>query len=107
MSHGRDAARDVRYGRRGGGWAPAPARAAAAGGVNTDKVDRTCPVCRRRYRADPKHETLHCGAKDCEAMATWTAEQWEGRARMARARAAANRGVVVDLIDREALRRYP
>lgn len=107
MAHGRDSARDIKYGRRGGGWLPStPAREDKPGAVNTDLVDRKCTVCGRRYRARPKDETVHCGAKHCEAMATWTAEQWEGRARMARARQAV-RGVVLDLVDREALRRNP
>jgi len=89
----------------------ARAREQSQGGVNTEHVDRKCPVCHRMFRARPakraQDEAVHCGARDCIAMSDWGDAEWEGRSRMAKARRAANRGVVADLIDREALRRFP
>lgn len=78
---------------------------------NNLNLSCTCRICGRRFMASPprKHESLPtlCGAKHCEAMGSWTDEQWEGRARMARARAATSARSVANLVDREALRRFP
>lgn len=73
------------YGRRGGGWVPAPAREPAAAKPKTDPrcscgraysthSGDLCPVCRRPVE--------HHGPGELDA-------EWAGRARMARARAAA------------------
>lgn len=89
-------------------------------------VTALCRRCSRRFRHRAAQGTptpVICGRMLCHAMEHWTPDDWEGRARMARARQAAGkilvRGprdrdgnvtfkwskTVLDRLDREALER--
>ncbi len=102
MSHGKDAARDLRYGRRGGAWKADDVEGAPKGKAGFE--EKRCPVCRLTYRYDPdKGEPSHCGILYCRAVTEWTPIEWEGRARMAHARQAAD--LELDRLDLLALER--
>ncbi len=91
-------ARDIRYGRRGGGWKddPAPDRPDTTGNLTA-----VCPHCQRSYRyGDP--EATNCGKTPCHELATWTPEAWEEKARLASVRDAL--GIPLSDLDRIALR---
>lgn len=62
-----------------------------------------CVVCKSSFRGVILKNPRTCGALLCRAKDEWTAEDWAGYARLARARQRVN----IDLtdIDREALRR--
>lgn len=65
----------------------------------------SCTQCRHtfRYMAPPNAPAPStCGALVCRALHGWTPEEWEGRARMAHARADA--GLELGQLDRIALR---
>ena len=64
----------------------------------------TCAACGRRYVGNKEAvDAGCCGTVECRALATWSAAEWEGRARMAEAAAAA--GLPANRLDREARRR--
>lgn len=108
------------YGRRGGGWAPAPAPAPAPAREPVEPKSKTDPMCScgRSYSAHSgdlcpvcRRPVEHHGPGELDA-------EWAGRARMARARAAAlddtgHHGTVngagilapLDAVDLEALER--
>jgi hypothetical protein len=101
MSHGREAARDLRYGRRGGRWADSGsghlleelADAKAAHRCDTPKAAASCALCTP-------------GLNDQTLVPRPTDETgWRAAARMAHARAAA--GAPVSDLDREAMLRHP
>ena len=69
-------------------------------------LDARCRECKTIFNYDPDlHDTVPviCGSHGC-APSEWSDEQWQGRARMAAARAAA--GVPIDDVDRVALGNY-
>lgn len=116
MAHGKDAARDTRYGRRGGRWAEGPVDA-ALGAIDaartrgladgtwpdgTPKGDRECTVrdCGRRVE-DHQPPCRYCG-RSPEHHADGDLElERAGRVRMARARHSA--GEPLDELDLEVL----
>lgn len=91
---------DVRYGRQGGGWV-------ASGFTPGDGVADIDKIRRRTKKAHKTDAAKNPPWPDLEKISrTFTPtsdEEWEGRARMARARLAA--GVPLDAIDDEALAR--
>lgn len=105
MAHGREAARDLRYGRQGGRWLPP----GVTPGTAVADLDRL----RRRHRAAHRENP--------EAVKPWPDASsapdlgnpdnaacgmtWEGLARMAHARWAA--GAELTAHDLEAIRRHP
>lgn len=98
-------ARDVVYGRRGGGWAAKP-RTTPAKPVKARKAaeHEPCAACGTAVTIPtPRPDTWRpcCGHLHCRARTTWTHVHWEGRARMADARLAA--GVGLTGLDSEAL----
>jgi hypothetical protein len=62
-----------------------------------------CVVCRRAFMAGTAPPPEICGQLHCRARHLWGPRDWAGRARLARARAAA--GLDLDDLDREALAR--
>lgn len=116
MSHGKEAARDLRYGRRGGRWASGESVDVALAAIDkmrtkgladgtwpdgTPKGDRECSACRRPL-ADHSPPCPWCGrAPEHHAPGDVDAEI-AGRVRMARGREAA--GVLLDHGDRMALK---
>lgn len=86
-------ARDLRYGRRGGGWV---AEGHAPGNAADDLAE-----IRRKATHWPEHTATG------SAFVPGNEAEWEGRARMAEARLAAYGLDALDPIDAEALRRYP
>lgn len=115
MSGGKDAARDLRYGRRGGRWASGDradvvltqiddmrSRGLADGTWpdGTPRGDRDCTVCKRRV-VDHQPPCRFCGRPpEHHADGDLVAER-AGRARMARARRLA--GQPLDTVDLEVL----
>lgn len=97
MTAGRAAARDLRYGRRGGRWAEGTGSLEALEEIAALRA-RTIDAHRRDPKKNPPWPS-----HDVEDRAPKTAEEWQGRARMARARQAA--GVPLDHVDRMALHR--
>lgn len=104
-------ARDLRYGRRGGGWAEGPPRALPDGwtppaardhraqfhpdNIARDRAHANTPSCPANDRNQPEPCTCQPDPDDLAAV-------WAGRARMAAARKAA--GKPLDDIDRQALK---
>lgn len=116
MSHGKDAARDLRYGRRGGRWAD------DGTGYLLDELAAHREAHQRRHDDEPCdqghidkgrapycpwcHPELHDTALDGPgAVRPDTDDGWVGRARMAAAKHAAG-GTLTDL-EAEALRMHP
>ena len=99
MSTGKAAARDIRYGRRGGRWAD-------EGSTRADDALASIAAMREKtiaaHERDPKKNPPWPSLVD-DVREPKTDEEWAGRARMARARQAA--GVHLDHLDRVALRR--
>jgi hypothetical protein len=54
MSAGKEAARDIRYGRRGGGWVP--------DGATPAQFDRPCELCGTPMVAGQRHRHIACCA---------------------------------------------
>jgi len=54
----------------------------------------TCIVCRATFYYESRRIPATCGAPYCRAMHDWTDEEWEGAARMATARKAADRQII-------------
>jgi hypothetical protein len=102
---GSDAAR--RYGNRGGGWLPAPARVPSGSlGPFTPPAEwSTHPDDIARRRAHGRRPCVIAPGTPCVCRPDPAdlAEVWSGRARMAAARRDAGRPL--DDIDRQALRR--
>lgn len=104
MAHGSEAARDLRYGRRAGGWLPPgwtpgssvkflrDLRERMGGELLTEEA---LEFRDQRRRLEREHPDLVPGL----------GTPWEGQARMAEARRTA--GLPLDAIDLEALRRHP
>lgn len=69
----------------------------------------TCKHCGATFRFTPLKPGTPppktCGTIDCRSREDWTADEWEGKARMAAARSAA--GLELGALDVEALRRFP
>jgi hypothetical protein len=111
MSSGR--ARDIRYGRRGGGWidkprrpAPVRQRATRAAAVLEPEVLFHPDTIAARRAHDRHCTSAHKDGEPCPAVVDPDdlAELWAGRARMARARRAA--GQPRDRLDLAALDRH-
>jgi hypothetical protein len=106
-------ARDVRYGRQGGRWAPPPSTAVdkPRRGGPVDTSNRSHPDVIARDRAHRDGDQVCPARKDAQAACTCKpdpadlAAVWQGRARMAAARRQAR--VMLDAVDRQALDRYP
>lgn len=110
-------ARDIRYGRRGGGWAEAPVDLPddlpprKGGHVDMAALFHPETIARTRAHADPDTRTLHrCATRDdpdaacdCPPHLGQLDNVWAGRARMAAARRDA--GMPLDQADRHALTR--
>jgi hypothetical protein len=108
-------ARDVLYGRQGGGWLPdTPARPVPAGYQHRAvTLDRFHPVTRAKSLAHTR-DRLSCPANDqdghvadctCEPSTAQLEAEWQGQARMAKARRDA--GARLTAVDLQALDRYP
>lgn len=99
MSTGKAAARDTRYGRRGGGWAEE--------GAGSDLVSELDAVRRRAVEAHRKNPSKNPPWPDTydagNDRGPHSDAEWEGAARMAWARKRA--GVPLNRVDREALER--
>ncbi len=84
MAHGKAAARDLRYGRRGGGWKEenAPARPDTTGNITT-----ICRHCKRSFRAaaprDGAPVPAACGKTPCYEQEHWTPADWTAKADLA------------------------
>lgn len=104
MSGGRDAARDLIYGRRGGRWAPASTAAAWDGSRMNDMGeeygDRECRDCGRPYREHVNRCRL-CGRDELHHAEGDLDGEVQARARMATARRAA--GLPLSELDEWAL----
>ena len=115
-------ARDIRYGRQGGRWASDAPRPMPEDYVSPRRAGnwwltpaRYHPeiLAREREHRRPGRQqscaadgpTAHVTDCTCEPPADVLQEEWEGAARMARARAAT--GAVPSAIDRQALDRIP
>jgi hypothetical protein len=103
---------ETRYGRRGGGWLPAPPAAPAEAPQPRPPLDLSGQFHPRAIAATRAHQrTPTCPARKSKGREPCTcvpdpvdiAEIWAGRARMARARRAA--GIPLDRLDHEAIRR--
>lgn len=79
-------------------------------------MDATCVICKRSFTwrsktkdGEPMNEESPrtCGKLYCEAMDTWTDEQWAGRARMAKAREASGKIVGSGPVDPDYRPSYP
>lgn len=100
MSAGKAAARDTRYGRRGGGWAE------PGTGTGSDLVSELDHIRTRAIEAHRRNPGKNPPWPDTYATSDRgpkTDAEWEGRARMARARN--HVGALLDSIDRQALER--
>jgi hypothetical protein len=99
MSTGKAAARDTRYGRRGGGWAEP--------GAGSDLVSELDIIRRRATEAHRLEPTKNPPWPETYAISDdrgpHTDAEWDGAARMAWARKRAN--VPLNGVDREALER--
>lgn len=97
-------ARDIRYGRRGGGWVDEPA---APRPDTTGNITATCTHCYREFRArEPRPgepAITSCGKTPCWQLAYWTADEWHEAARMATVRD--DLAIPLNAIDRLALER--
>jgi hypothetical protein len=105
---------ETRYGRRGGGWLPAPPAAPAEApqqrrpldltrrshpsAIAVDRAHRRTPTCPAHKPKSKRTEDCTCTADPADLAAIWA-----GRARMARARTAAGRPL--DRLDHEAVQR--
>jgi hypothetical protein len=104
---------ETRYGRRGGGWLPAPPTTPAQDHQPRPPLDLTRRSHPSAIAVDRAHRrTSRCpargkgkGTEDCTCIADPAdlTAVWAGRARMARARTAAGRPL--DRLDHEAIRR--
>lgn len=115
VSGGKDAALDIRYGRGGGRRAGSPhllvelrrerARLQRAGRwMVVDDRDCTVTDCARKI-ADHAEPCRVCGRSPEHHKPGEEDLEWEGKARMARARLAAGRPLAT--VDHEALDRFP
>lgn len=93
-------ARDIRYGRRAGRWAPTPAPTTRRAPTGMTRCDR----CDDLYLAQlpGTDKPGRCPNRLCEALDTWPAERWEEARRMAQARL--DDGRTLTPLDRAALR---
>jgi hypothetical protein len=98
------------FGRRGGGWAPKPAPATDTPAKPKDPADRWCGLClalgRQVKIADhPTDLCDACGGYRCHHQDDDEDLCWEGRARMARAKA--DTGGHLNDVELRALARHP
>lgn len=106
MSHGKEAARDLVHGRRGGRWKSPQVGGAPASAAGNDVA--ICKVCKLPFRFTTREVAgvvqpppADCGAIYCRAVACWSALEWSLRARAAAGREAI--GVELNDLDRYAL----